>query len=80
MSLIILLAQCVCMFIASFAVGSLPLMFKSAAQGKSLIHGEKEQRLTGRHETEGSFDAWNGTASRSGIDDHYTGVSLSLLY
>jgi zinc transporter 9 len=40
MSLIILLAQCVCMFIASFAVGSLPLMFKSTTSGK-LIYTSK---------------------------------------
>jgi hypothetical protein len=29
-----------------------------------------------RNKTEGDLDAWDGIASRSSINDHYTGVSL----
>ncbi|ORY35533.1 Zinc/iron permease [Naematelia encephala] len=36
MGLVLLLAQCVCMFVASFLCGSLPLMFKSAMSGLRL--------------------------------------------
>ena len=35
MGVLILLVQCVAMFAASLLVGSLPLMFRSAASGKS---------------------------------------------
>lgn len=35
MPLLILLLQCICMFVASIVVGGLPLMFKSAASGTS---------------------------------------------
>jgi len=36
MSILILLAQCVTIFLASVLAGSLPLMFKSALSGESL--------------------------------------------
>lgn len=35
MGILILLAQCVAMFLASFLAGSLPLMFRSAMSGPS---------------------------------------------
>lgn len=73
MSLLILLAQCVCMFIASFAVGSLPLMFKSATQGEWLrLHARDEAGADGRHSTQGDFDPWDGIASRSSLDHYHT--------
>lgn len=37
MSILILLAQCVTMFLASVLAGSLPLMFKSALSGESYV-------------------------------------------
>lgn len=80
MSLLILLAQCVCMFIASFAVGSLPLMFKSSAQGQCLGYIERaEWRLTTtrRQATESDIYPRHGFAGRSSFDHHHSRVRAS---
>lgn len=77
MPLLLLLGQCVAMFGASFLVGSLPLMFKSASSGKLRgVFVRVTLLLTlCRPDIESYQRVWNGYLSRSSSHNYNTRVS-----
>jgi hypothetical protein len=64
------------MFIASFAVGSLPLMFKSSTQGMCELVWAWGLSLTGRISDKSCVHTRNGITRGGSFDDHYSRVSL----
>ena len=78
MAILILLAQCVAMFLASFLAGSHPLMFKSALSGAFLGCSHVSFTHTGpstRQAAQDHIRSWDGTPRGRCSHHHHPRVS-----